>query len=90
MKFITNKSKKDHRDSLKVDATLKQMEAAALEAYRKDVENNADITSASINKQLQENNLVLSDSKKVWKEAVATDGRSYYWNILTNGNFSFI
>lgn len=85
LKFITKKSKKDEKESLKIDATLKQMETAALEAYRKDVENNADLTSVSINKKLQENNLILNDAKKVWKEAKSNEGRRYYWNVITNG-----
>lgn len=62
------------------------MEAAALEAYRKDVQNNADLTSVAINKKLEENNLVSDDAKKVWREAKSNEGHIYFWNILTNGN----
>lgn len=61
------------------------MEAAALEAYRKDVESNADLTSMAINKKVQDNNLTINSGKKLWHEAKSPSGKTYYWNILTNG-----
>lgn len=65
------------------------MESAALESYRKDVENNRDLTSIAINRKLQEENLAISGgSKKAWQEAQSGDGHTYYWNILTNGKVS--
>lgn len=64
------------------------MESAAMEAYRRDVENNADLTSIAINKKVAEENLSISSGsgiKKVWREAKSDDGNTYYWNIMTNG-----
>ncbi|KAJ8929047.1 hypothetical protein NQ314_018316 [Rhamnusium bicolor] len=48
-KIVPNRKEKQK----KVDATLKQMEAAAMAAYRRDVESNAnaDLTSIAINKK---------------------------------------
>lgn len=62
------------------------MESAALDAYRKDIESNADISSRAINDTLQQNNLELS-SKKIWHEVKNKDkeGPSYYWNTETDG-----
>lgn len=79
---------------MRIDATLQQMEASALEAYRKDIENNADLTAENIKKKLEDTNSVLSGGKKVWKELKSEEGHSYYWNTLTNGSnlkeFNFI
>ncbi|XP_060529693.1 WW domain-binding protein 4-like isoform X2 [Cylas formicarius] len=86
LKNISKNSAKAQRELDKLDTTLKTMEAAALEAYRKDVENNADLTSLSINKRLEEQNLAIASTsaRKQWQEAVSKDGRSYYWNVMTN------
>ncbi|CAH0554614.1 unnamed protein product, partial [Brassicogethes aeneus] len=82
---ITRNSAKAQRESEKVDSQMRQMEALALAAYRKDVANNADMTSVAINNKLKEDNLAISSgSKKVWKEAKSKDGNFYYWNVLTN------
>ena len=74
---------------MRTNAVLKQIESAALEAYRRDVENNADLSSIAINDKLQQDNLMIRDKptsgKKIWKEAKSKDGATYYWNILTNG-----
>lgn len=64
------------------------MEAAAMAAYRKDVESNAsaDLTSIAIHKKMTDENLTIKEgSKKVWYEAKSKDGHTYYWNIVTNG-----
>lgn len=87
LKTITKNSAKAQRETEKFECTLKHIESAALEAYRKDVENNRDLTSIAINKKVEEENLAISgasSSKKVWREA-KSDGRTYYWNTLSNG-----
>lgn len=67
------------------------MESAALDAYRKDIESNADISSRAINETLQQNNLELS-SKKLWHEVKNKDGEgpSYYWNTETDGEYFYL
>lgn len=42
---ITKKSTKEFKQKEKIDDDLKKMEAAAMAAYLKDVQNNADLTS---------------------------------------------
>ncbi|KAJ8909597.1 hypothetical protein NQ315_005661 [Exocentrus adspersus] len=87
IKTISKNSAKAQRDSDRTDATLKQMEIAALTAYRRDVESNAnaDLTSIAINKKLKEENLSISgENKKIWHEAQSKEGQIYYWNVLTN------
>jgi len=68
------------------------METAALDAYRRDVEQNstADLTSIAINKKLSDDNLQIAggSNRKVWHEVVGRDGKSYYWNTVTNGTYS--
>lgn len=83
IKYISKKSKNDEKESLKIDAALQQMETAALEAYQKDVENNADLMAQSISKKLKESNAVLR-TKPLWHEVKTEVGKSYYWNIITN------
>lgn len=87
LKQITRNNTKIEHDNVKIDAAMAKMEAAAMDAYRKDVENNADMTSRAINKRLQDENLEVAGSsaggKKIWREAKADKG-TYYWNILTN------
>lgn len=90
MQTITKQSEYTQRQNEKFDATIRHMESAALAAYRKDVANNADMTSRAINKTVEDNNLVISGgelegSKKVWKEAKNRDGKTYYFNVITNG-----
>lgn len=84
LKAIQKKSRRDEKETVRIDAALQHMEAAALEAYRKDVESNADLTSIAINKKVQEDNLEISSGKKIWHEAKSDSGQTYYWNILTN------
>lgn len=67
-----------------MDIALKRMESAALEAYRKDIESNADLSSKALNESLQQKNLAIS-SKKIWYEVKTSEGPSYYWNTETNG-----
>lgn len=71
------------------------MESAALQAYRKDVENNADLSSVVINQKLSEGNFELTAGvsgsisagkiTKLWNEAKRPNGKSYYCNIMTKG-----
>lgn len=81
MRNVAKKSARDQIETEKVQNTLKQIESAALEAYQRDVANNADLTSIAINNKLAQS----SGSKKVWYEAKTNEGRTYYWNTLTNG-----
>ncbi|XP_076251422.1 WW domain-binding protein 4-like isoform X2 [Rhynchophorus ferrugineus] len=87
LRTITKDSAKAHKESEKTDAAIRAMESAAMEAYKRDVASNvaADLTSIAINKRLQEENLqIASGSKKIWQEVVTKDGKSYFWNTLTN------
>ncbi|XP_066137714.1 WW domain-binding protein 4-like isoform X2 [Euwallacea fornicatus] len=88
LKNIIRDSAKTQKETQKVDVSIRAMEAAALEAYRKDVESNssADLTSIAMNKKLKDGNLEIAsgNSNKVWREMVATGGKSYYWNTITN------
>ncbi|CAH1109906.1 unnamed protein product [Psylliodes chrysocephalus] len=87
LKVITKNSARAFKVEQNVDAAIKQMEAAALAAYRKDVETNssADLTSLAIAKKLKDENLQLrNDSNKVWYEAKTKEGHTYYWNTITN------
>nr|CAI5864858.1 unnamed protein product [Callosobruchus analis] len=60
------------------------MEAAAMAAYKKDVQSNssADLTSIAISEKLKTGNLAIND--KVWREAKTVDGSTYYYNTNTN------
>ncbi|CAH1154245.1 unnamed protein product [Phaedon cochleariae] len=87
LKSITKSSAKSQKDSENVDAAIRHMEAAAMAAYRRDVENNssADLTSIAIAKKLEDENLAISGSgKKIWQELKSKEGNIYYWNTLTN------
>jgi len=93
LKTISRNSAKTQREMDKVDSTLKRMEAAAMAAYRKDVEGNAsaDLTSIAITNRMKDENLTLKEgTTKVWYEAKSKEGHVYYWNTLTNGEFSDI
>ncbi|XP_041988703.1 WW domain-binding protein 4 [Aricia agestis] len=94
---VTKKSAKDFKQKEKIDNDIKKMEAAAMAAYLKDVQNNADLTSQSINEMLAESGSTSKDitvSRKsneekaeeiiIWNELKSEDGNSYYWNTLTN------
>ncbi|XP_063631531.1 WW domain-binding protein 4 [Cydia splendana] len=89
---ITKKSTKEFKQKEKIDDDLKKMEAAAMAAYLKDVQNNADLTSQSINNMLggssssDKNEPVEVPQARpapVWHEVKADDG-SYFWNTETN------
>jgi WW domain-binding protein 4 len=79
LRSITKSSNQVQKDADKFDATLKQMEFAAMEAYRKDIETNGDLSSASIKQSLQ------GVPKKLWQEARTRAGKTYYHNIMTKG-----
>lgn len=46
---LSKKSAKDFKQKEKIDDDIKKMEAAAMAAYLKDVQNNADLTSQVMN-----------------------------------------
>ncbi|KAI5633156.1 u1 zinc finger domain-containing protein [Phthorimaea operculella] len=96
---LTKKSTKDARQKDKMDDEMKKMEEAAMAAYLKDVQNNADLTSQSINEMLGqqtsssgnsgENPAITTASAKskappAWQEVKSEDGSSYFWNTETN------
>lgn len=86
LKNVAKKSARDQVENEKFQSTLRQIESAALEAYQRDVEQNRDLTSVAINNRLEKDGLAVSGgSKKVWYEAKTNEGRTYYWNTLTNG-----
>lgn len=58
------------------------MESAALEAYKKDVETNADLSYLSMRQSS-------SGVTKLWNEHRTRDGKSYYVNIMTKGYILF-
>jgi hypothetical protein len=82
LRSITKSSNQVQKDADKFDATLKQMEFAAMEAYRKDIETNGDLSSASIKQSLQ------GVPKKLWQEARTRAGKTYYHNIMTKETVS--
>ncbi|XP_069687032.1 WW domain-binding protein 4 isoform X2 [Periplaneta americana] len=51
---ISKKSRQEHQKSLKVDDEMKKMEEAAMKAYMKDMEENADLTSQLLKETLSE------------------------------------
>ncbi|XP_013183068.1 WW domain-binding protein 4 [Amyelois transitella] len=91
---LSKKSAKEFKQKEKMDDDIKKMEAAAMAAYLKDVQNNADLTSQSINEMLVQNggdtkDLAVASSSSVqgapvWHEVKGEDGSSYFWNKKTN------
>ncbi|CAH0750126.1 unnamed protein product [Diatraea saccharalis] len=92
---LSKKSAKEFKQKEKLDDDMKKMEAAAMAAYLKDVQNNADLTSKSINEMLGQSSstdnivttAVAPETKKklpVWHEVKNDDASSYYWNTVTN------
>lgn len=93
---LSKKSAKEFKHKEKIDDDIKKMEAAAMAAYLKDVQNNADLTSQNINVLLSQTNssdekpaVVLSDTSQkktppIWHELKSDDGNSYFWNTITN------
>ncbi|XP_067009846.2 WW domain-binding protein 4 [Anabrus simplex] len=64
LKDISKKSAKQHKEMLSVDEEMKKMEEAALKAYMKDVEANADLTSRIIKEQLAEKEKQATEDEK--------------------------
>nr|XP_021203234.1 WW domain binding protein 4 isoform X2 [Bombyx mori] len=92
---LSKKSAKDFKQKEKMDDEIKKMEAAAMTAYIKDVQNNADLTSQNINQMLggdgsnkSNPKIVASEigtkSEPIWHEVKNQDGSSYYWNTITS------
>ncbi|CAB3223625.1 unnamed protein product [Arctia plantaginis] len=93
---LSKKSTKELKQKEKMDDDIKKMEAAAMAAYLKDVQNNADITSQSINEMVGQTLAGESDTKvvvatqtkkkapPVWNEIKSENGSSYFWNTVTN------
>ncbi|XP_072938917.1 WW domain-binding protein 4 [Epargyreus clarus] len=91
---LSKKSAKEFKQKEKIDDDMKKMEAAAMSAYLKDVQNNADLTSKSINEMLEQSgsnskNIVVSNApevkkKPLWHEVKSEDGQCYFWNTETN------
>lgn len=81
---ITKNSARTQKETERVDVALKQMEKAALEAYKNDIERNGDLTSKTINEKIKNENLVLKSHHKVWHQLKSKEGHLYYWNTLTN------
>ncbi|CAH0714315.1 unnamed protein product, partial [Brenthis ino] len=91
---LSKRSAKEFKQKEKMDDEIKKMEAAGMSAYLKDVQNNADLTSQSINEMLGQDgksckDIVIASSistkdKVAWKEIKNDDGSSYFWNIQTN------
>ncbi|XP_011564839.3 WW domain-binding protein 4 [Plutella xylostella] len=94
---VTKRSAKDFKQKEKMDDEIKKMEAAAMAAYLKDVENNvdADLTSQTLNQMLNDAGgsaqgdtkapapIVQASKKPVWHEVKSDDG-NYFWNIENN------
>ncbi|VVC89927.1 unnamed protein product [Leptidea sinapis] len=92
---ISKKSAKEFKVKEKLDDDIKKMEEAAMSAYLKDVQNNADLTSQSINDLLAKDgnsskDIIISEklsttvNEPVWYEVKNDDGSTYYWNKQTN------
>lgn len=80
LRTIGRQSRRDQKETERVDLALRKMESAALEAYRKDIEGNAnvDLSSKAIKEQMEQK------SSTVWHEAKSKEGKTYYWNTETN------
>ncbi|KAJ3642519.1 hypothetical protein Zmor_025289 [Zophobas morio] len=76
LRNITKSNTQFQKHTNKVDATIKQMESAAMEAYKKDIEVHGDL-SASLMKQQ------MSGVTKLWNEVRTRDGRTEYVNVMT-------
>ncbi|XP_049868608.1 WW domain-binding protein 4 [Pectinophora gossypiella] len=95
---LTKKSAKEAKQKDKIDDEMKKMEEAAMAAYLKDVQNNADLTSQAINNMLDQtgstvttkNASISTASSKtekippVWQEVKNDNGGTYFWNTQTN------
>ncbi|XP_045447414.1 WW domain-binding protein 4 [Melitaea cinxia] len=92
---LSKRSAKEFKQKEKIENDIKKMEAAAMTAYLKDIQNNADLTSQSINEMLEVSGntskdiIVPSSSSKkdvpVWKEVKNEENDStYFWNMETN------
>ncbi|CAK1540465.1 unnamed protein product [Leptosia nina] len=90
---LSKRSAKEFKAKEKLDDDIRKMEEAAMRAYLKDVQNNADLTSQDINQMLGKDGKSSTDiivstasskTEPTWQEVKGKDGHSYYWNKLTN------
>ncbi|GBP63279.1 WW domain-binding protein 4 [Eumeta japonica] len=87
---LSKRSAKEFKQKEKLDDEMKKMEKAAMAAYLKDIQNNADLTSQELNDILSNgegsSKLVLVPAPEkvpVWHEVKSESG-NYYWNTETN------
>ncbi|XP_068632501.1 WW domain-binding protein 4-like [Battus philenor] len=91
---LSKKSAKEFKQKEKIDDDMKKMEAAAMSAYLKDVQNNSDLTSKVINEMVEKSggsaaDITISCGSKnklapEWHEIKNDNGSSYFWNTKTN------
>jgi len=85
------KGVKDFKKAAKEERQMKQMEEAALEAYKRDLEANPDFSGKLLASSTSNNALPLPEDEipassiykldKVWYEALSEAGYRYFWNI---------
>ncbi|CAG9578853.1 unnamed protein product [Danaus chrysippus] len=88
---LSKRSAKEFKQNQKMEDDIKEMEKAAMKAYAKDIQNNADLTSQNINEiiELSGNSKTIApaptvEEKSEWKEMKNDKGRTYYWNSRTD------
>ncbi|CAF4848029.1 unnamed protein product [Pieris macdunnoughi] len=89
---LSKRSAKEFKAKEKLDNELQKMEKAAMSAYLKDVQNNADLTSKNINEMLEQDGCnsdiiapsVITNKEPLWQEVKNDDAKTYFWNIETN------
>ncbi|XP_971546.2 WW domain-binding protein 4 isoform X2 [Tribolium castaneum] len=79
LRNITKQSNQVQRTTTKTDATIKLMEVAAMEAYKKDMETGGDLSSSLMKGKINSGAKIT----KLWNEARTRDGKTYYYNIMT-------
>lgn len=82
LKSIYRKSKRDEKETVKIDAAIQHMEMAALEAYRKDMEANPDLSS--VRQKGKRSSSTIQSEKQLWHQEKSRSGQITYRNIITN------
>jgi len=86
---IARQGKVDHENRLQANDFFRQMEEAALSAYKNDISANPDMTGASFAQLAKEKNVDIvikaeEEARKKaaadWLEALSTDGTPYYYH----------